>query len=296
MAQQKVLFIVNPISGGRKKDKIIATIEKFLDKELFEYAIAYTQYAGHGIELARDCDADIVVAVGGDGTVGEVAKGVIASERQKVLGIIPCGSGDGLALHLGISRNPRKAVETLNNHTVAKADYAFIGDKAFFSVAGVGFDADVAEAFAASGHRGLITYITTALKLWWKFEPKNYKINADGQIFDGKAVLITAGNSNQWGNNARITPLASVCDGKLDLTIVLPFKTWQIPYLATKLLTGKAHTAKGVKMLKAAHICIQRDSEGAAHFDGDPCRMGEEIEIKTIPSAILLAVPKDRKI
>ncbi|MBO4595767.1 MAG: diacylglycerol kinase family lipid kinase [Bacteroidales bacterium] len=292
---KKAVFIVNPISGGKAKDKILSTVERLLDSTKFEYKIVYTERPGHGTEIARDCSADLVVAVGGDGTVSEVAQGIILSGQPKTFGIIPCGSGDGLALHLGISRNARKAVAVLNEGATGVMDYGSVNGKPFFCTTGMGFDADVAEAFANSGKRGLWTYITTALRLWWGFKPSHYIIEADGRRLETDAAMITVGNVNQWGNQARITSLASVADGQMDVTVVRPFHSWDIPALAIRLLTGKAHTARKVTMLRGASVRILRDNDGACHFDGDPCRFGREITVQTHPAALRVAIPAKKQ-
>lgn len=295
---KKAVFIVNPISGGKSKERIVRIIDERLDGGQFSHEIIYTRYAGHGIEIARDCDADLVVAVGGDGTVSEVARGLIAASQagnEKCFGIIPCGSGDGLALHLGISRNPKKAVDVLNHGIQAKMDYGTVNGKPFFCTTGVGFDADVAQAFASSGSRGLITYITTALKLWKNFKPGHYIIQADSRSVESDAAIITVGNVNQWGNQARITPDASVCDGLMDLSIVRPFRTWNIPRLAILLMTGKANKAREMLSLRAGSIRISRKTDGAAHFDGDPASLGLEIDIETHASALDVMIPADKK-
>lgn len=295
---KKAVFIVNPISGGKSKERIVRIIDERLDGRQFSHEIIYTRYAGHGIEIARDCDADLVVAVGGDGTVSEVARGLIAASQagnEKCFGIIPCGSGDGLALHLGISRNPKKAVDVLNHGIQAKMDYGTVNGKPFFCTTGVGFDADVAQVFASSGSRGLITYITTALRLWKNFKPGHYVIQADSRSVESDAAIITVGNVNQWGNQARITPEASVCDGLMDLSIVRPFRTWNIPRLAILLMTGKANKAREMLSLRASSIRISRKTDGAAHFDGDPASLGLEIDIETHASALNVMIPADKK-
>ena len=258
-ADNKALFIVNPISGSGKKKKAVEAIQNCFDRP---YEIVYTQFPGHAVELARDSHASLVVAVGGDGTVSEVAKGIVlGGDPSKTLGIIPCGSGDGLALHLGISRNPVKAVESLNNHSVVMMDYATIRDDTpdrpegmFFCTAGVGFDADVAEEFAASGHRRLWNYIACALRLWRNFQPRDYRVVVDGKETVGKASMITVGNASQWGNGARIAPLASVKDGVLDVSFSLPFSTFRIPVLAVLLLSGRLFKARELKILRIAGI------------------------------------------
>ena len=291
---QKLLFIINPISGGRNKDAIIRMLDSTLDRNLFSHETVLTTHAGHATELAHRSDADIVVAVGGDGTVSEVAQGLIGTGKS--LGIIPCGSGDGLALHLGISRNPRKALRTLTEGRAVTMDCGRIDGRPFFCTAGVGLDAEVAWQFASSGKRGLWTYISLAWKIWQSFRPDTYEIETDGEKMTAPAVFVTVGNANQWGNQARITSLASVQDGLLDVTVVAPFHTWELPVLATKLLDGRAHTSRRVRMLRGRQITIRRTQEGPAHYDGDPCRKGLEIRFESVPSALRVIVPKNRKI
>ena len=288
---KKILFIVNPISGGKSKRRIVALINRLLTKSRFSYEIRYTERAGHALELARDADADLVVAVGGDGTVSEVARGLILSRQPKTFGIIPCGSGDGLALHLGIPRRPAKAIAVLNEEASARMDYATVNGEPFFCTTGVGFDADVAEAFASSGRRGLFTYIATALRLWMHFEPQTYSITVDGETVETSAAIVTVGNVNQWGNQARITPLASLTDGMLDVTVVRPFHLWNVPRLAFLLLTGKAHKAREVRLLRGREVRSERKDNGAAHRDGDPFPAGRILTAKIIPSALSVTIP-----
>lgn len=162
----KALFIINPISGKGRKGKIIAALEGT------QHSYVVTEYAGQAEELARAATQEIVVAVGGDGTVNEVARGLLGTD--KILGILPCGSGDGLARCLGISHHISKALETINNGIVKPLDAGFINGKAFFSVCGVGFDADVSKKFAEAGKRGLMTYIEQSLQLWHGFKPQTF--------------------------------------------------------------------------------------------------------------------------
>ena len=291
---KKILFIVNPVSGGKSKRRILRLIEDFAAGSGVQAAVRQTESAGHATTLARESDADIVVAVGGDGTVSEVAQGIVGT--GKALGIIPCGSGDGLALHLGISRRPRKALRTLLDGVARTIDYGLVDGRPFFCTTGVGLDAEVAWQFATSGKRGLSTYISLAWKIWQHFRPETYTIEVDGEVLTAPAVFVTVGNANQWGNQARITSLALVQDGLLDVTVVAPFKTVEIPVLAAKLLDGRAHTSRRVKMLRGKHIVIRRSQDGPAHYDGDPCRKGTEIVVDIVPGALNVIVPKNKSI
>lgn len=291
---KRITFIVNPIAGAKDKKKILSLIDRHLDRSKYTYEIAYTQYAGHATEIAAAASADIVCAIGGDGTLNEVARGVAGT--GKVFALIPCGSGDGLALHLGISRKPLGAIRNINEGNVETIDYGLIDGKPFFSISGIGLDATVSYGFAQSPDRGLKTYITEALKTWKGFVFECYTVDADGMRWSGRAALVSVGNSNQWGNQARITSPASVTDGKLDVTIVTPFKTLQIPGIVLKLMTGKMHRCRHAVCLQGARITVTRESEGPAHFDGDPMMLGSRIEWQAVPHALEMIVPKRNRI
>ena len=278
-----MLFIVNPISGKGRKERIVT----FLKKE--GCRIVFTEYAGHAEVLAREATEKVIVAVGGDGTVNEVARGIIGSD--KILGIIPCGSGDGLALHLGISRRFKKAYRTILEGRHTSIDSATINGRPFFSVCGIGFDATVSEKFALSGKRGLMNYIDQGLKAWSSYRPERYKICLDGKEWENEAALITIGNSNQWGNGAKITPLADISDGMLDITIVDMFRGIEIPALGVLLMTGKLNRSSRVHCYRGQHITISRTVKGPAHADGDWFNADEDLEIKILPASLKVIIP-----
>lgn len=280
---EDTLFIVNPISGGVKKSGVL----ELLRSQGCE--VSLTRYAGHAESLARQTPRRRVVAVGGDGTMNEVARGLLGT--GKVLGLLPCGSGDGLALCLGISRNPAKALEIVRRGRTARIDCARIDSHPFFSVCGVGVDAMVSERFAAASSRGLATYVREALRLWKEFEPSEYVIEIDGKTHRTQAALITVGNSNQWGNNARITPLASPGDGLLDITVVKMFRSVDIPALVWRLFTGSIHRSGLVESLRGRQIRITGPRETPAHYDGDCFRSGKTVEVEILPEKLEIIVP-----
>ncbi len=276
-------FIINPISGKGLKDNIIAELEK----QGFRYGI--TQYAGHAEKLARECAEQIVFAVGGDGTVNEVGRGLLGSD--KVLGILPCGSGDGLARCLGISHRITRAISLAENGRQLPLDVGYINGKPFFSVCGVGFDADVSKRFAESGRRGVITYIEEAYKLWRTFKPAQFSISIDGRQWSQEAVLITVGNSNQWGNEAKVTPHADISDGILDITVLDMFHNIELPHLATMLMVGNCDASSRVHCYRGKSIVIERETDGAVHFDGDWFITGRRIEIDIHPAELKVLAP-----
>jgi YegS/Rv2252/BmrU family lipid kinase len=273
-----ILFIVNPISGRGKKAKIVELVKSKGHKLLF------TEYAGHAEVLAREASEEVVVAVGGDGTVNEVARGLIGTD--KLLGIIPCGSGDGLARHLGLSHNIEKAIKSVEQGKWRAMDAAEVNGRLFFSVCGVGFDAVVSERFAKCGKRGLINYIRQGLKTWFNYSAESYTLEIDGVSVEHKALFITVGNSNQWGNGAKITPLADCCDGILDITVVEEFGVLELPWLAYRLMSGSAHKSRRVHTYKGGEIRIIRHTDGPAHADGDWFIAPNTLDINIIPSAL----------
>ena len=289
-------FIVNPISGGKDKSRVVSAIGRYLDASRFDASVVYTEHAGHGYELARASGADVVVAVGGDGTVSEVARGLVGTSRT--FGIIPCGSGDGLALHLGLSRSPESAVKTINALNVINADVAYLNDSPFFCTAGFGLDASVALDFAKSSRRGLGRYISLAWEEWKEKPLDTYRISSpDGILFEGEAVFVVAANANQWGNQARIAPMASLTDGLLDLVVIPRFSTLEIPDLVTRLMTGHADSSHRFLHWSGPSFRSERAAEGAVHFDGDPFEAGTDFTVSVRPGALkVIASAQKRKI
>ena len=276
----------------QKKKKVLQVIEKSIDREIYDFSVEYTQYAGHATELAADASKrgiDAVVAVGGDGTVNEVGRALVHSNTA--MGVIPCGSGNGFARHLGIPLGAKQAIEFINKAVPTKIDYGKINNRPFFCACGVGFDAVVSEKFAKCGTRGLGTYIREGLKTWRIYHPETYQVTIDGVTQEHNAMFITVGNSNQWGNEAKITPLADCSDGILDITVVNNFKAIEIPWLAGMLMTGNAHKSPHVQTYRGKHITITRSNEGPAHADGDWFEVGKVLDIKVIPHALKVLVP-----
>lgn len=278
-----MLFIINPFSGTDSKSQIATHLEAA------GYKVVYTQYQGHAEEIARQASERTIIAVGGDGTVNEVARGIYGTD--KILGIIPCGSGDGLALHLGISRKFEKALDTVLNGKVHSLDAGMINGRMFFSVCGVGFDAMVSERFARSEKRGLIGYVELGMEIWREFQPEKYSITIDDKTWENHAALITVANSSQWGNGAKIAPLADISDGLLDVTIADMFTSVEMPALACLLMTGHLDMSHRIHCHKGRDIRISRKASGPAHADGDWFEAGTEIEIHVIPRALNVLVP-----
>lgn len=293
----KILFIMNPKSGVGSKESIPELIEKNIDKELFDYQIANTEYVGHATELAKQAVEDkvgIVVAVGGDGTVNEVGKALINTDTA--IGIIPTGSGNGLARHLAIPMNVKKSLQILNQACIHKLDYGIINGIPFFCTCGMGFDAFISMKFAEAGKRGVVTYVQKVLEEGLKYEPQTYDIEDNEGVHHYKAFLISVANASQYGNNAYIAPQASMSDGLLDIIIMEPFDIIDAPQVAIEMFNKTLDKNSKIKTFKAKRIHIHRKEEGVIHYDGDPIMAGKDVEIKLVSKGIKVVVnPSDHK-
>ena len=299
MAKKKrIVFIVNPISGTSGKKFVLRLIEEYLDKTTYDYEIARTEYVGHATELARaaaERGVDVACAIGGDGTVNEVASGLV--HTSTALAIIPSGSGNGLARHLRIPIDPLSAIKILNAGIIQTMDYGVVNDRHFFCTCGVGFDAFISQKFAESGKRGPISYLENVLTNGLKYHPETYEVDIEEDIDGGKthevykAFLISCANASQYGNNAYIAPKASVRDGIMDVTIIEPFTAIEAPLLATQIFNGTIGRNSHVKTFKCKKLTIRRSTPGVVHYDGDPVEMGTQVDVQLIQGGLRCVSP-----
>lgn len=292
MATKKnIVFIMNPISGTVKKAGIPRLVEKYLDKDKFSYTIQCTQYAGHATEIAekaKDEHADIVVAIGGDGTINEVGRALIQSDTA--MGIIPCGSGNGLARHLMLPMDTKKAIKVINEGEIHKLDYGLIDGHPFFCTCGMGFDAYISMKFAQAGKRGPVTYLENILKEGVKYEPEKYCVKSDEYNTEQRAFLISCANASQYGNNAYIAPQASMSDGLLDVIIMEPFDMLDAPQISIDMFNKTLNKNTKIKTFKSKHLDIQREKPGYIHYDGDPIMAPANITIHVVSKGINIIV------
>lgn len=290
-AKKKILFIMNPISGNAKKTGIPKIIETTLDTGLFDFEIEQTKYVGHACELAvkaKDNGYDAVVAVGGDGTVNDVAKALTHSETA--LGIIPCGSGNGLARHLMLPMDIAKAVEVINAFTIHDLDYGVINDIPFFCTCGMGFDAFISMKFAESGRRGPVTYLENILREGVKYKPETYEIKDESGSSLCRAFLISCANASQYGNNAYIAPQASMSDGLLDVIIMEPFDILDAPQISIDMFNKTLDKNSKIKTFKTKHIQIHRQKPGFIHYDGEPVMTDSDVDISIRDKGIKIII------
>lgn len=291
--KQSILFLVNPKSGVSKKKRVPQMVEQYIDHERYDVDICYTQYAGHAYELAKDAAAngvDVVVAVGGDGTVNEVGRALVHTDAA--LGVIPCGSGNGFARHLGIPIGIKKAIEFINSAEPVSIDYGKINGQPFFCSCGMGFDAVVSSDFAKGNQRGMLNYVKKSLVDWVKYKPETYVVETESMKEEFKAFVIACGNASQYGNNAYITPFASMRDGLISVSILSPFNTYEVPMMATHLFTHTFDESNHMTTLTTSWMRVVREKSGPVHYDGEPCDMDKELYIEIVPAGLkVLAVP-----
>lgn len=285
--KKNILFIVNPIAGGKSKTDFPELAASCLDATKFEARYLFSKNVGHAYELSAAAlaqDVDIVVAVGGDGTINEVASALLGTGKS--MGIIPCGSGNGLARALGIPLKNSKAVARLNSLQAFRIDSGLFNGKNFFNMAGIGFDAQISMRFAEDATRGLKGYVKTTFSEIAQYRPEQYVIEIDNRLYEREAFMISIANSSQFGNNAHVSPFASLNDGLLDVCIIKPFPLYHFPVMGYHMFSKTAHKSKFVEIVRGKKIRIIREKEGAIHLDGEPQIMGTEINIEIKPLSL----------
>lgn len=283
----KTLFIINPIAGTQSKKDIPSLIERKLNREQFDYEICFTERANHAIEIAQKAiktNYDLVIAVGGDGTVNEVATGLVGS--NVALGIIPMGSGNGLARHLQIPMNTSKAISSLHKFQIVEIDTGRINGQLFLCTMGVGLDAKVSHDFSKEKKRGFFTYSKVAMKNFMKMVESSWKIEVDGNSEMVKGLLLTIANANQYGNNVFIAPKAQIQDGEFDVCVLKSFSFFNIPLILRDLFNKTLHRNRFYTLRKGKQILIHNEGEIAAHFDGEPIVLNGNVKIEIAPLSL----------
>ena len=288
----KIVAIINPISGVGSKDKIPEMIGMHCKEKGIALTVAKTKYAGHGAELTQKAiadHADCVIAVGGDGTVNEVARNLIHSDV--VLGIIPRGSGNGLARELHIPTDIRSAMGVIFANHITTIDACKANENTFFCTCGVGFDAVVSAEFAKVKRRGQLTYLKEIIENYLDYKPEQYELHIKDNTIREKAFLITCANASQYGNNAYIAPNADISDGQMDITILAPFNVLDIGPLTIQLFTKTIDKNSKIKSFRTNEARIVRQKAGVMHIDGDPVMASKDIELSVINAALHVFTP-----
>lgn len=289
--KKQILYIVNPRSGTGRKKIIEKEICERTDRSEIDFEIVHTTHRGHAEEIARKHrdEAYAIVAVGGDGTVNEVGRGLIGGKAS--LGIIPCGSGNGLARELEIPLRTASAIDVINECERRTIDVLNVGDAISLNVAGVGFDAYISHLFADRKTRGPLQYVNLIAKEFPKYAPLEYTLDIDGDLFRRTAFLICFANSSQWGNNIHIAPRASMNDGLMDVCIVSEFPNMAIPSLVISLLSQSIDANKYDEMIRASKVELMNTEDVLGHVDGEPIVVKPHTKVWISPNALNVVVP-----
>ena len=282
----KIRFIINPISGTGKQKRIVECITKHYEN----FEIIYTKKSGDATSISKEAaneNIDAVIAVGGDGTVNECLKGLV--NTNTALGVIPCGSGNGFAYHIGMDRTIEKAVKQLKNNRIEVIDSCTANGVPFVNVSGIGFDAHIANLFLTLTERGFVRYVKLILREL-SYNAKEYTIRYNNIERKVKAYMIVFANASQYGNNARISPMADFKDGLIDFVIVKDFPKWKIPIFVYMLLTGKIHLSKHVEIIQCDKMTIKAENT-LLHVEGEPFKSSSPIEIAILPKSLKILIP-----
>jgi len=289
----KIRFIFNPKSGHNARNPyLLERTREFIREHDLNAEVVPTERPRHATELAREAVAtgcERVVAIGGDGTLNEVAAGLTGTPAA--LGLIPCGSGNGLGRHLGIPNPGRGAYATLLNGTVREMDTGLVNGIPFFNAMGVGFDAEISQRFNRLTRRGLTSYVTTGLRAWTSYQPARYTIRNGTTTVELDAFIVAVANSDQYGNDCFIAPGAAIDDGLLNLTVLRGVNTFTAVPLAVRLFTKRIDGSRHVTRLSGSHFTIERTTAGPIHTDGEVHETGTTLEIQVQPRSLRILVP-----
>lgn len=288
-----ILFVVNKFAGIGYPSELEHTINKACERNSATCSIEFTQRKGHAIDLARDAHSrgfNQVVAVGGDGTINEVARGLIQSKIP--MGIIPRGSGNGLARHLGIPLKITDAVNQIFDSEILPMDVFRVNGKLSLNVSGIGFDGHITNLFGVKSTRGLLGYVMLTVQEFLKFKEFQTEIFLNGQSIKREAFIIAIANSSQYGNNARIAPSASVCDGMLHINIMRRVPLFRFDFIYS-FFTGQLGNSSFCEFMEAPSLKIRTSEPMDYHVDGEPCGLNDTFDIELVPAALHVLVPSD---
>jgi len=289
----KARFIFNPRSGHNARNPLLLERTRtFIVENRLNASVVPTERPRHATDLARAAVEDgctLVVAIGGDGTVNEVAAGLV--HTPAALGLIPCGSGNGLGRHLGVPTPGRDAFQTLLHGEVRSIDTGTVNGIPFFNAMGLGFDAEISARFSQLTSRGFTAYLGTTWRLFSGYRPQSYVIRSIAGRWETEAFIVAIANSDQYGNNCYIAPGASVEDGLLDLTVITRIGWVSALPLAARLFLGKIDGSPRIRRLRGAHFWIERDGPGLVHTDGEVHRIDANLEVMVHPSSLRVMVP-----
>lgn len=295
--KQKIRFIVNPFSGTSGKKSVPVLLEENLDTSLFSYEIVYTEYAGHAIELAKECAEqgyDFVACVGGDGSVNEVAQSILNSKTALI--VLPGGSGNGFAMHLGLGRNIKKAIQYINTGQIIEVDTCTVNGRFFANVSGIGFDARIAYKTKQNSKRGFLPYFITSVKESLKFKHQKLSITIDGKEIQGEYAAAVVANASMYGYYFTISPQASLQDGTMDIMLIKKAPLYRYFFMVFRFLNRSLHKSRITQTFQGKSIQIQLEKENYLHVDGEGYKAEKILHFSVNPSTLKVLTPKDNSI
>ncbi len=295
LSPKRISFIVNPKAGTNLQKHIRESVEKYLDHDQFEYGFKYTEHAGHARELALEALAegyDIVTAVGGDGSINEVASALIGTKT--ILGIIPAGSGNGLAMHLGYGRDVEGAVRKLNTAQEKIIDVGLMNGRPFINLAGIGFDGLVSNMMKGSNWRGFIPYFLKSVEAGLKYTPSLCTIELDDRVLTEKCFAITIANGPMYGYNFQIAPDARMDDGLFEVVILKDAPRWQYFAAVPATLIGKIYDAGFVEHFTTKRVRISTEGINYTHLDGEGLVQDGDLTFELKPKSLHILVPQQK--
>ncbi len=294
----RCLLIINPISGTSSKDHVAARVTEAMKASGMKLDIAYTRAPGHATELAADAAAQgyhTVIAAGGDGTVNEIARALCGTDT--VLGILPLGSGNGLARHLNIPVSLNPALKIILDGAMVTCDHCTVNGRPFFCTFGMGFDAAVSDRYASRpDKRGLANYVKSAITEFVNYKADTYTITVDGKTVTQRAFLIACCNASQYGNNTFIAPRASISDGLMDITVVHAGNWLGTMLTGAEIMAGAAGRNARAHTIRARKVTIDRTIPGSAHIDGEPLKLPTHLEVECHPGTLKVFSPGEMTI
>lgn len=295
----KYCFILNPRAGpARERAALAPLLAAFIATHRLDATIVATELRAHATELAHQAVArgcDVVVAVGGDGTMNEVARALVDSPAA--LGLIPRGSGNGLARHLGIPLAPSAALAALLASSPRLIDVGEANGRVFFCAMGAGFDAAVLTHFERLPMRGLSAYLVAATRLFFRYRCESYALHLGSELAPAQpALLVAVANCDQFGNNARLAPGARADDGLLNLVLIPPVNFFSALPLLARLFAGSLDRSPRVRRWTGDHFVITRETPGPMHVDGELVETTAAISIRLRPAALRVLAPSPAEI
>ncbi len=292
----KILFLINPISGVGKKKIIPKCIDKYLNKNKFDYQIEYTQYRHHAHQLASENkhQFNVIVAIGGDGTVNEVGSALIYSECA--MAIIPTGSGNGLSHHLKIPNKIKNALLTINQYQITTIDTGKVNDKYFIGTCGFGFDAHIAKKFDEYHKRGLISYAKLIRKEFKKYQPLSYKVTLNNEVKEFESFMFCVANSSEFGNGFVISPLSNIQDGIFENVSLDKFKFKDVFKLGKQIFSRQIIKSKyfsSFNVSESYQVEVIGQPTPIYHIDGEPLINNTPIfKIEILPQSLKVITPR----